>query len=248
MPDVRATGPDAPPDPSADIDPDTDGSALSRRERERRRRRRAMLRAAQQVFAEKGYAQATLDEIARRAEFGKGTLYNYFEGGKEELLFAVFDAAYDGIYALVERFADDAQERPLREAFRAFVHEAFGFFREHEALFMILMKEAHQFIFGENRKRAAYFHAQEDRLVKALMPLLEQAAEEGEIRALPTRPAAHMMLENTKGVLMTRAMMDHREMRERDCEDTILHRPGEAADMLTAMLFDGLSTDDEAAP
>ena len=217
---------------------------LSRRERERRRRRRAMLRAAQGVFAEKGYAHATLDEIAARAEFGKGTLYNYFEGGKEELLFAVFDEAYDGLFALVERFVSDAEERPLREAFRAFVHEAFGFFREQEALFMILFKESHRFIFGENQKRAAYFHAQEDRLVKALMPLLEQAAAAGEIRALPARPVAHMILENTKGMVMARAMMDHQGMRGQDCDDTILQRPDEAADMLAAMLFDGLAAPD----
>ncbi|TKX68113.1 TetR/AcrR family transcriptional regulator, partial [Halorubrum sp. GN11_10-6_MGM] len=70
--------------------------SLSRRERERRRRRQAMLDAARAVFAEEGYADATLDEIAERAEFGKGTLYNYFEGGKEELFLAVFDEASQG--------------------------------------------------------------------------------------------------------------------------------------------------------
>jgi AcrR family transcriptional regulator len=58
---------------------------LSRKERERLMRRQAMLEAARAVFAEKGYANATLEEIAQRAEFGKGTLYNYFPGGKDEL-------------------------------------------------------------------------------------------------------------------------------------------------------------------
>ncbi|PSQ74919.1 MAG: hypothetical protein BRD36_01045 [Bacteroidetes bacterium QH_7_64_110] len=54
--------------------PDSSDTTLSRREREQRRRRRIMLQAAQSVFAEKGYEQATLEEIAKRAEFGKGTL------------------------------------------------------------------------------------------------------------------------------------------------------------------------------
>ena len=219
--------------------------SLSRRERERLRRRRAMLRAAQAVFAEKGYAQATLGEIAERAEFGKGTLYNYFEGGKEDLLFAVFDEVYDGIFGLVERFMADAEERPLREAFEAFVREAFDFFLERKSLFMMIVKESHQFIFGEDQERAAYFHAQENRLVQAMLPTLRRAAEAGEIRPMPARPLAHLMIENTKGLIMARAMMNHAEgaAPEADScqEDLILYHPGRAADMLATLFFDGLA-------
>ena len=225
---------------------DRDEQTLSRRERERLRRRRAMLRAAQAVFAEKGYAQATLGEIAERAEFGKGTLYNYFEGGKEEILFAVFDEVYDGIFGLVERFVADAEERPLREAFEAFVREAFDFFQERQSLFMMIVKESHQFIFGENQKRASYFHAQEDRLVQAMLPMLRRAIEAGEIRAMPVRPLAHLMIENTKGLIMARAMMDHAEgsyppHKAEQCKEApILYHPGRAADMLAVLFFDGL--------
>ncbi|NNE46513.1 MAG: TetR family transcriptional regulator, partial [Rhodothermales bacterium] len=46
--------------------------SMSRKERERLSRRTAMLEAAQSVFAERGFGQSTLDEIASRAEFGKG--------------------------------------------------------------------------------------------------------------------------------------------------------------------------------
>jgi len=45
-----------------------------------------MLRSAKVVFAERGFHQATVDEIAALAGFGKGTLYNYFEEGKKEML------------------------------------------------------------------------------------------------------------------------------------------------------------------
>ena len=44
-----------------------------------------MLRSAKVVFAERGFHQATVDEIAAVAGFGKGTLYNYFEEGKQEM-------------------------------------------------------------------------------------------------------------------------------------------------------------------
>ena len=46
--------------------------------------------AAVMVFAKKGYASATIADIASRAEIGKGTIYEYF-ASKEDLFFAVFE-------------------------------------------------------------------------------------------------------------------------------------------------------------
>jgi len=51
-------------------------------------RPREICAAALEVFAEKGFASARLDEIARRAGVSKGTLYLYFED-KEQLFRAV---------------------------------------------------------------------------------------------------------------------------------------------------------------
>src|SRR5256885_16501293 len=48
--------------------------------------------AALHVFAEKGFAAAKLDDIARRAGVSKGALYLYFET-KEEIFRAVVDQA-----------------------------------------------------------------------------------------------------------------------------------------------------------
>ena len=46
--------------------------------------------AAVRVFAQKGYASATIADIAASAEIGKGTIYEYFDS-KEDLFFAVFE-------------------------------------------------------------------------------------------------------------------------------------------------------------
>ena len=61
------------------------------------RRRKAdrpaeIVQAAMAVFAERGFAAARLDEIARRAGVSKGALYLYFET-KEEIFRAVVDQA-----------------------------------------------------------------------------------------------------------------------------------------------------------
>ncbi len=56
-----------------------------RKIRERHDRREEILNGAERVFEKKGIPAATIDDIAREAELGKGTLYNYFPS-KESIL------------------------------------------------------------------------------------------------------------------------------------------------------------------
>ena len=57
---------------------------LTRRDRNKLRNRSEILEAALSVFAEKGYRQASIQEIADRADFAVSTLYALFEN-KEDL-------------------------------------------------------------------------------------------------------------------------------------------------------------------
>lgn len=56
----------------------------SRKEREHLQRREEILRAALELFSQKGYHNVSMQEIAERAEFAVGTLYKFFKN-KEEL-------------------------------------------------------------------------------------------------------------------------------------------------------------------
>lgn len=66
-------------------------------------RPREICAAALEVFAEKGFAAAKLDEIAKRAGVSKGTLYLYFKD-KEQLFRAV---VRDAVVPNVERLRGD---------------------------------------------------------------------------------------------------------------------------------------------
>jgi len=57
---------------------------LNRKERERLFKKQEILDATIKIFAKKGFKATTLDEIAEKSEFGKGTIYNYFSS-KEEI-------------------------------------------------------------------------------------------------------------------------------------------------------------------
>src|SRR5258708_26465376 len=57
-------------------------------DRRRALTRQHLLAAASEVFARRGYAAATIDEVAERAGFSKGAVYSNFSS-KEHLLMAV---------------------------------------------------------------------------------------------------------------------------------------------------------------
>src|SRR4051812_17875401 len=79
--------------------PGSDAPTLSRRERERLTRRQEIIEAARTVFARKGFKDATLDDVAELAEFGKGTLYNYFEN-KDALFASVLQDSFDNVMGI----------------------------------------------------------------------------------------------------------------------------------------------------
>lgn len=60
------------------------------REKRLERTRSLLLDAAEEVFADKGFAPASLDDIARTAGYTKGAIYKHF-ATKEDLFFAVSD-------------------------------------------------------------------------------------------------------------------------------------------------------------
>lgn len=112
--------------------------SLSRKERARLARQDEILNAARQVFSERGFKNATLDEIAEVAEFGKGTLYNYFKS-KEELLVSIILRGIHHFQQFVEE-AVTAQTSP-RERVEAYIDAAFDFFKMNRQIFSILVLE-----------------------------------------------------------------------------------------------------------
>ncbi len=87
-------------------------------------KRQAILAAAFEVFARRGYAQAGVDEVAAEAGVAKATVYNHF-GGKETLLREAIAASAEEAtaknLAAVERLVDsggDPRERLEDVGFR----------------------------------------------------------------------------------------------------------------------------------
>ncbi len=106
-----------------------------RKEREKEERRTEILKAAEKVFFEKGLAQATMDEIAERAELSKGTLYLYY-GSKEDLYLGVECRGKQILTEMFEKAASTGQgaiER-LQNIGHAY-HEFYQRYRDYFRMF-----------------------------------------------------------------------------------------------------------------
>ncbi|OAI39968.1 hypothetical protein AYO38_01355 [bacterium SCGC AG-212-C10] len=80
------------------------------------RRRTQIIGVATRLFARKGYTATSVNEICSATKMGRGVLYYYLPGGKQELLFQIHER-------FIQRLTDDfeaavAPDRPADESLR----------------------------------------------------------------------------------------------------------------------------------
>ena len=82
-------------------------TVAKRRAREQSMRRELIVETARQLFEQKGFDMTTVEEIAARAELGKGTIYSYFQS-KEQIYIAILEKGMD----LLKERMDEAMRNP----------------------------------------------------------------------------------------------------------------------------------------
>jgi AcrR family transcriptional regulator len=100
-----------------------------RRERRRLEVRERLYRAALSLFAERGYAKTTVEDITEKADVGKGTFFNYFPS-KEHVL-ATFGSERIGI---IEAALEEAKKGPVMPVMRKMAADLAGHCSESAAL------------------------------------------------------------------------------------------------------------------
>ena len=139
------------------------------------------------MFAEKGFAAARLEEIARRAGVSKGTLYLYFED-KEDLFRAVIrDTVAPNIAAIRETV--EAANLSFAEIVRALLP------RFAEITARVPVGAVAKMVIGESRNfpelAKVYYDLVVSQAIGLLAGLIESAQAKGEVR--PGDPRLHAM-------------------------------------------------------
>jgi len=99
--------------------------------------REHILDAAEHVFARQGFHEATLKEIAQRAEFSVGALYGFFDG-KDDLFAKVMERRGSAIVEVIEQAV--SQGGSATEKLHALVEGQFRYFREHHRFYLLLQR------------------------------------------------------------------------------------------------------------
>ncbi len=152
-----------------------------RRERGKEEKRARIKAAARALFAEKGFAATTTQEIAARADIGTGTLFLYAHT-KEELLVLVFRDEMD-------RVSEDAfASLPRRQSLLGKLMHVYGsllqFHDRDQDLARVFVKEV---LFVRETNRHSIYEFVEG-LIGRTAALAEEAKERGELGAdVPTR-------------------------------------------------------------
>lgn len=145
----------------------------------KRRRHEQILAAAFEEFAEKGYAQARLDDVARRAGIAKGTIYLYFKD-KEDLLRTVLHGLIQHVFEELESFvrtfsgsAEALVRSVLSRQYSEVVKNA-----KARSMFRLLIAESHKF----PQLSEIYFREVIAPGVTAMRLLMEKGVASGEFR------------------------------------------------------------------
>lgn len=111
---------------------------MNRKERDRQLRRSDILKAAEHIFALRGYHKATIRAIAKAAQYASGTVYLHFKD-KEDLYFALFE---EKIRCLLSMLAEKIpKEGGEGNKLKAFVEQSLSFFEQNQDFFRIYISE-----------------------------------------------------------------------------------------------------------
>lgn len=141
-------------------------------------RPREICAAALAVFAEKGFAAARLDEIAKRAGVSKGTLYLYFEDKQQLFRAVVRDTISPNIDAV--RASLEQMDLPFEQIVRAFLP------RFAELTTRLPLGAVAKMVIGESRnfpELAKVWHDEAvSQAIGTIAGLVERAQQRGEVR------------------------------------------------------------------
>lgn len=95
----------------------------------RENRRDLLLHAAARLFREKGYARATIRDLARAVDLQSGSIFHYF-GSKDDILVAVMENAITGAVAQLLQAVDHGDT--VRDRIYALIRAELGLVHEAE--------------------------------------------------------------------------------------------------------------------
>ncbi|MDY6855751.1 MAG: TetR/AcrR family transcriptional regulator [Thermodesulfobacteriota bacterium] len=190
-----------------------------RKERERRKRKKDILEAAKNVFSNKGYMNATIEEIAQEAELSTGTIYLYFSG-KEELYVSLILESYDILISEVNKVLGEDIDKG--EILVKIARTYYRFCKNYPDHYRVL-----NFIVNEhfNLKLASELiekiGEKTDMIFKMVSGVIKTGIQEGIFKPVNALDITSLFWSNLHGIIQVQTTIDYLKSKKTDVETLI---------------------------
>lgn len=166
---------------------------------ERRARVDLILESAEKLFAEKGYSETSISDIAEAADFSRTSIYQYFSS-KEEIYVCILerytDLLTDRIIEATNNAATVADKiRALLEEFRTMIKMKPNFF----SLYFIQRHQVEPLLSPELR---AQLNVKRRKLENVFRDFYRQGVERGEVRNISVKDASNLFFAQIMGMML----------------------------------------------
>ena len=157
-----------------------EAASLSLREKQRQERLELLLQATEQVFIEKGYRDASMDEIAARVGIGTATIYSHFSSKEDLMVAAILVRTFERTMRQIEEICaqDTSVTRKIIDIFHFLVCSDF-FSRRVQVVYAMGDSPAAQ---EALLKRQQVLSENAEIFTKVLSTLIEQGKANGEFQ------------------------------------------------------------------
>ncbi|MEG6550944.1 TetR/AcrR family transcriptional regulator [Desulfocurvibacter africanus] len=142
-------------------------------------KRTLIMAAAEKLFTSRRFHEITLDDIAREAHVGKGTIYTHFRD-KNDLFFQVTTSGLDDLCDLLRLRVSSAA--PFAQQLQEACGEVCSFFAKRRELFRMIQSEEARMAFNHGELRERWMHRRLN-LVEAMADVLRRGVSTGLVRA-----------------------------------------------------------------
>lgn len=174
--------------------------------------------AAKSVFAERGYQQATLEEIAQRAGMSKATIYLYYKNKDDLFLHVVEELVATGTAETAQHA--EAPGTPLEKLARI-VRGQMVFYERERDFFRIYLNEKHGLEVAPKDPHKRVLRDMYLQRVEVLHSVLQQGIQAGLLRPLDSRRLAFFLQEMMSSVLIQRIQGKAKTSVEEDAEQLL---------------------------
>ncbi len=200
---------------------------VSRKKKNQERNRLEVIEATVNLFYKKGYSGVTVPEIAGAVEFGVGTLYRLFPGGKEDIYHAMQEIVVKTFEEKIEKFMAGLEDEV--EIIRQYIRAAATVYEAYPKQMAMYMRDTAgvglDLGYGLEQSLAHRYRACAEHVEKAI----KRGEEKGRFKTFPPGTAVICLRTMIRGFFM-------------NCQETGKNASTEEyIELIEAFFFDGVT-------